>query len=73
MHNNVMLHRLKILVDPLDVNCKPSLVIVSAGPSAHSLREMRAIHISTTDSLVTLLSDVRDVSISNAVYFYPNI
>lgn len=62
MHRNVLIHRLRIIVDQANILNKPSLIIVSAGPSVNTLRELRALHVASSDSLVTLLSDIEDVS-----------
>lgn len=68
MHSNVLIHRLRMLVDQRNLNSKPSLVIISAGTSVHTLREIHAVHVAATDSLVTLLTDVKEVRLISSLF-----
>ena len=49
-------------VDPSDSSYMPSVVVISAGDSIQSLKEIKTVHISATDSLCTLLEDAQEVS-----------
>uniref|UniRef100_A0A3B3D0M2 E3 ubiquitin-protein ligase HERC2 n=1 Tax=Oryzias melastigma TaxID=30732 RepID=A0A3B3D0M2_ORYME len=53
---DVLVHRLKMSVDPADSSYMPSLVVVS-GSSLNNLIELKAININPTDTTVLLLSD----------------
>lgn len=48
-------------VDPSDSSYMPSVVVISAGDSIQSLKEVKTVHISATDSLCTLLEDAQEV------------
>lgn len=48
-------------VDPSDSSYMPSVVVISAGDSIQSLKEIKTVHISATDSLCTLLEDAQEV------------
>ncbi|XP_039600637.1 E3 ubiquitin-protein ligase HERC2 isoform X1 [Polypterus senegalus] len=54
---DVLVHRLKMIVDPADSSYMPSLVVVSGGNSLNNLIELKAININPTDTTVQLLSD----------------
>ncbi|XP_023810269.2 E3 ubiquitin-protein ligase HERC2 isoform X5 [Oryzias latipes] len=54
---DVLVHRLKMIVDPADSSYMPSLVVVSGGSSLNNLIELKAININPTDTTVLLLSD----------------
>ncbi|XP_024133923.1 E3 ubiquitin-protein ligase HERC2 isoform X3 [Oryzias melastigma] len=54
---DVLVHRLKMSVDPADSSYMPSLVVVSGGSSLNNLIELKAININPTDTTVLLLSD----------------
>ncbi|RVE74076.1 hypothetical protein OJAV_G00037550 [Oryzias javanicus] len=54
---DVLVHRLKMVVDPADSSYMPSLVVVSGGSSLNNLIELKAININPTDTTVLLLSD----------------
>jgi len=49
-------------VDPSDSSYMPSVVVISAGDSIQSLKEVKTVHISATDSACTLLEDAQEVS-----------
>uniref|UniRef100_A0A3B3QN49 E3 ubiquitin-protein ligase HERC2 n=1 Tax=Paramormyrops kingsleyae TaxID=1676925 RepID=A0A3B3QN49_9TELE len=53
---DVLVHRLKMIVDPADSSYMPSLVVVS-GNSLNNLIELKTININPTDTTVVLLSD----------------
>ncbi|XP_048855280.1 LOW QUALITY PROTEIN: E3 ubiquitin-protein ligase HERC2 [Brienomyrus brachyistius] len=54
---DVLVHRLKMIVDPADSSYMPSLVVVSGGNSLNNLIELKTININPTDTTVVLLSD----------------
>ncbi|XP_054256531.1 E3 ubiquitin-protein ligase HERC2 isoform X4 [Indicator indicator] len=54
---DVLVHRLKMIVDPADSSYMPSLVVVSGGNSLNNLIELKTININPTDTTVPLLSD----------------
>ncbi|GAB1292151.1 E3 ubiquitin-protein ligase HERC2 [Apodemus speciosus] len=54
---DVLVHRLKMIVDPADSSYMPSLVVVSGGNSLNNLIELKTININQTDTTVPLLSD----------------
>ncbi|KAI1241726.1 hypothetical protein IHE44_0005215 [Lamprotornis superbus] len=55
--DDVLVHRLKMIVDPADSSYMPSLVVVSGGNSLNNLIELKTININPTDTTVPLLSD----------------
>nr|XP_014343905.1 PREDICTED: E3 ubiquitin-protein ligase HERC2 [Latimeria chalumnae] len=57
---DVLIHRLKMTVDPADSSYMPSLVVVSGGSSLNNLIELKTINIMPTDTTVPLLSDCTD-------------
>ncbi|XP_061894415.1 E3 ubiquitin-protein ligase HERC2-like [Entelurus aequoreus] len=54
---DVLVHRLKMVVDPADSSYMPSLVVVSGGSSLNNLMELKTININPTDTSILLLSD----------------
>uniref|UniRef100_A0A3Q3AXX1 E3 ubiquitin-protein ligase HERC2 n=1 Tax=Kryptolebias marmoratus TaxID=37003 RepID=A0A3Q3AXX1_KRYMA len=54
---DVLVHRLKMIVDPADSSYMPSLVVVSGGSSLNNLIELKTITINPTDTTVLLLTD----------------
>uniref|UniRef100_A0A3Q4MNW4 HECT-type E3 ubiquitin transferase n=1 Tax=Neolamprologus brichardi TaxID=32507 RepID=A0A3Q4MNW4_NEOBR len=54
---DVLVHRLKMIVDPADSSYMPSLVVVSGGNSLNNLIELKTININPTDTTVLLLCD----------------
>uniref|UniRef100_A0A8C3FTS2 E3 ubiquitin-protein ligase HERC2 n=1 Tax=Chrysemys picta bellii TaxID=8478 RepID=A0A8C3FTS2_CHRPI len=54
---DVVVHRLKMIVDPADSSYMPSLVVVSGGNSLNNLIELKTININPADTTVPLLSD----------------
>lgn len=45
MHPDVVVHSLKILIDPADGSYAPSLLIVSTGDSLSGLKEISAVAV----------------------------
>ncbi|KAK6172413.1 hypothetical protein SNE40_016067 [Patella caerulea] len=60
MQPDIVINRLYMKVDPDDSSYMPSVVVISGGESIHGLKELRSVHISSTESLVTLLQDMTD-------------
>ncbi|XP_037554244.1 E3 ubiquitin-protein ligase HERC2 [Nematolebias whitei] len=54
---DVLVHRLKMAVDPSDSSYMPSLVVVSGGSSLNNLIELKTITINPTDTTVLLLTE----------------
>ncbi|CAG01384.1 unnamed protein product, partial [Tetraodon nigroviridis] len=54
---DVLVHRLKMTVDPADSSYMPSLVVVSGGSSLNNLIELKTININPTDTNALLLND----------------
>ncbi|XP_037324635.2 E3 ubiquitin-protein ligase HERC2 [Pungitius pungitius] len=57
LYPDVLVHRLKMVVDPADSSYMPSLMVVSGGSSLNNLVELKTININPTDTTVLLLSD----------------
>ncbi|XP_063244096.1 E3 ubiquitin-protein ligase HERC2 isoform X2 [Bacillus rossius redtenbacheri] len=57
---DIVVHTLKMTVDPADSSYMPSLVIVSGGDTFASLQELVTVNIRSTDTVVSLLSDVKE-------------
>ena len=50
----------------------PSVVVLSAGDSIQTLKEIKTVHISATDSVVTLMEDAHEVRCYK-VFFFVNL
>ena len=61
MQPDMVINRLCMRIDPGDSSYTPSLVVLSAGESISTLKEMRTIHIPANETLVTLISDMSEV------------
>jgi hypothetical protein len=61
MQPQVGIQSLRIVVDPEDGKFMPSVVIVSAGESFDSMREISNVKIRSTDTAIKLLSDLKEV------------
>ncbi len=59
--SEVLIYSLKMKVEPSDTSYMPKLVKVSAGSSFNDLKELGVVSIHPRDTIVTLLSDVREV------------
>ena len=57
---SILVHSLKIVVNPFDSSYMPSLIAVSAGESFSSLLELSTISVRNIDKTVTLLQDVKE-------------
>lgn len=60
IHQDIIIKSLKILIDPLDNSYMPSLIIVYGGDSFSSLIELATVNIRNTDTIVSLLTDVKE-------------
>ncbi|KAK7864133.1 hypothetical protein R5R35_007650 [Gryllus longicercus] len=60
MQPGVLIHALRMVVDPSDSSYMPSLVVVSGGDSFTNMRELASVSIRSCDSVVTLLSDFKE-------------
>lgn len=63
MQPDILIHSLRIRVKPVDSSYMPSLVVVSGGPNYVSLQELSTVYIKNNDTVVTLLSDMKEVRI----------
>jgi E3 ubiquitin-protein ligase HERC2 len=61
MQPDILVHSLKMTVDPSDSSYMPSLVVVSGGDSFTAMNELAAINIRNTDTVVSLLYDLKEV------------
>ncbi|KAL2717183.1 E3 ubiquitin-protein ligase HERC2 [Vespula squamosa] len=60
MMPGILVHSLKITVDPQDSSYVPSVIAVNAGDSFSCLVELATISVRNTDTIVTLLQDVKE-------------
>ncbi|XP_066595212.1 E3 ubiquitin-protein ligase HERC2 [Prorops nasuta] len=56
----ILVHSLKISVNPLDSSYMPSLIAVNAGDSFTNLVELATVSVRNTDTTVTLLQDIKE-------------
>ena len=63
LYPDLLIQRLTMKVDPSDSSYMPSVVVISAGDSIQMLKEIKTVHISATDSVVTLLEDAPEASV----------
>ncbi|XP_015510519.2 E3 ubiquitin-protein ligase HERC2 [Neodiprion lecontei] len=56
----ILIHSLKMTVNPEDSSYMPCLIVVSAGDSFASLLELATITVRNTDKIVTLIQDLRE-------------
>lgn len=61
MQPDMLVHSLKMTVDPSDSSYTPSLVVVSGGDSFTAMNELTTVNIRNTDTVVSLLSDLKEV------------
>ena len=59
MHSDVLIHALRIQVDPADSTYMPAVVLINVGDSMSTLRELTTITLLATDEIVTLFSNAR--------------
>ena len=60
MQEGVAVHTLRVQVDPADSTYMPSVVQVNVGDSVSALREITTVNLTPADTIVTLLSGVRE-------------
>ncbi|XP_048243824.1 E3 ubiquitin-protein ligase HERC2-like isoform X1 [Haliotis rufescens] len=60
MQPDILINRLYMRVDPSDSSYMPSTVDILGGESIHNMKELRTVHISPTDTLVTLLQEMTE-------------
>lgn len=58
---DILIYSLKMKVEPSDTSYMPKLVKISAGNAFTELKELAVVSIHPRDTIVTLLSDVREV------------
>ncbi len=68
MQTDVLLNRLYMRVEPSDSSYMPSLVVLSGGDSIHSMKELKTVNIGATETLVTLLQDLTEVTYHPLIY-----
>jgi len=59
MHRDIVVHSLKVLVDPADGSYTPSLFIVSAADSLSSMKEIAAVPVGLSDTWVPLVQQLQ--------------
>ena len=60
MQEGVAVHTLRVQVDPADSTYMPSVVQVNVGDAVSALREITTVTLTPSDTIVTLLSGVRE-------------
>lgn len=60
MRQGVLIHSLKITVNPRDCSYMPSLIVVSGGETFSNMLELATITVRKTDTTVTLLQNVKE-------------
>lgn len=63
MQSNIAIEWLRMLVDPADSSYMPSLLIISGGESLAKLKELNTVHVTPSDTWVTLLRGIKEVKI----------
>ena len=69
LNPDLLIQRLTMTVDPSDSSYMPSVVVLSAGDSIQTLKEIKTVHISATDSVVTLMEDAPEVRPCKVLFF----
>ncbi|XP_077983839.1 E3 ubiquitin-protein ligase HERC2-like [Glandiceps talaboti] len=60
MHPDILVHKLRMSVEPTDSSYQPSLVVVSVGDSISAMKDPKTINIGATEQIVTLLQDLTE-------------
>ncbi|KAJ8297784.1 hypothetical protein KUTeg_024315 [Tegillarca granosa] len=60
MQPDIVIHRLYMRIEPSDSSYMPSLVVISAGDTLSSMKEIRTISVASSETHVTLLQDMND-------------
>lgn len=63
MQSEIVIQSLRMKVDPCDSSYMPSLVVVSGGNSFTALTELATVHVRNTNTIVTLITNVKKVSV----------
>ena len=63
MHDNILVDKLCMSVDPSDGEYRPSKVVVSVGDSKSTLKDITTTDIGKNESMVTLLQDQTQVRV----------
>lgn len=61
MQQDILVQSLRMKVDPSDSSYMPSVVVISGGVSFTSMQELATVQVRNTNTIVTLLSDVKKV------------
>ena len=59
---DIVIEQLFMRVDPADSSYMPSLVVISVGDNLTSMKEIKTLNVGANDTLITLLSDMTEVS-----------
>ncbi|XP_064481734.1 E3 ubiquitin-protein ligase HERC2-like isoform X2 [Ornithodoros turicata] len=60
LHQDILIHKLTMVVGPADASYMPLLVVVKGGSHLDLMSELKTVHIGPTDIFVTLLSEVQE-------------
>lgn len=60
MFPGILIHSLKLVVNPQDSSYMPSVISVNVGESFENMFELTTINVRHTDSVVTLLQDIKE-------------
>ena len=63
LHDDIVISRLYMNVEPSDSSYMPMLVVVSTGETIHAMKEVKTINIQPNDTQVLLLEDLIEVRI----------
>ena len=59
---DVLISSLNMRVEPSDSSYMPSLVVISGGDSIHTMKELKTINIGATETIISLLQELTEVS-----------
>ncbi|XP_052077229.1 E3 ubiquitin-protein ligase HERC2-like isoform X2 [Mytilus californianus] len=57
---DILIHRLYMRVEPTDSSYMPSVVVIYGGETLSSMKEIRTVNISSSETLITLLLDMNE-------------
>lgn len=60
MFPGILIHSLKLVVNPQDASYMPSLITVNVGESFENMFELTSVSVRHTDSVVILLQDIKE-------------
>jgi len=69
MQPDVLVSLLTMSVEPTDSSYSPSLLTVSGGNSAQSLRELRTVAVEPNDQRIVLLDNVTQVTSLHRIFY----